>query len=115
MPMVSKEDTVSKGFLKPSDIPTGQPIKLRALGYKRTEGGRFPDQEGYSTEYEFEILDEKLKEMCARPDGSATMNCNSRRLRTSFFNENVEEGDVITLTKSGSGFDTKYEIAKVAS
>ncbi len=113
MPLVDEKDTFSKGFLTPTKLEDGREYKFRTLGYKRYEGGRYPDQDGFTTEYEFEVLDSDIKENFARDDGSVTFTCGAKSMKREFFNKGVEEGDEITVKKTGEGFKTKYEVNKV--
>lgn len=113
MPLIDEKDTYSKGYLSPSRLENDKEYKFRALGYKKTEGGKFPDSEGFTTEYEFEVIDEDMKASFARDDGSITFTCNSKRMRRAFFVAGVEEGDLVTIKKTGEGFKTNYEVNKV--
>lgn len=112
MSFVDPNDVATKGFLKPSQLESGTAYRLKVLDYKREKGGKFPDKDGYSTSYVFEVLDKKLADI-ANEDGTVIMNCNSKRLRSAFLGSDINIGDVVDLTQKGKGFDTKYEITKV--
>ncbi len=112
MGLVPEEDTITKGYFTPNKMENEKAYKVRVIDYKREEGGKYPDKEGYTTFFILEGLDPALADYLD-DDGIVKFTCGSTRLRKEFFKKNVEQGDVITIMRSGEGFKTDYKIEVV--
>lgn len=113
MSFVQEKDVAVKGRLTATVFKNGLTYKLKVVDYKKEQGGRFPDQEGFQTSYTFELLDEKLKDY-ADAENRGIFVCNSARLRRKMFAEDINLGDVILLMRTGKGTSGDYTIEKVA-
>ena len=113
MSIVEEKDTKSTGYLKSTDLPDKKAVELILIDYSKTEdSGQYADETGHMYNYGWEIIDKKLREEFALPDGTVKMTCNSKRLRRAIFDADVDIGDTIKLTVEGEGFSRQYKVVK---
>ena len=112
MSLIDPKDTKTSGFLRPTDMPDGKAVELKLLSYDKKAGGAFPDDDGNSFIWGWEIITPVMRKEFAKDDGSVIMNCNSLRLRQAIDEAGIEVGDTILLTSKGEGFKRDYEVVK---